>query len=76
MKSAAIIVLLALFSAGPSAAERLFSTPLRDAAVNHDLAKVKKTQENISNRAEADSASVSEHQDSRSPRTRPGPIAR
>lgn len=76
MKSAAIIVLLALFSTGPSAAERLFSTPLRDAAVNHDLAKVRKTQENISNRAEADSASVPEQQDGQSPRTQPGTTVR
>ncbi|HEV2154471.1 hypothetical protein [Bradyrhizobium sp.] len=64
MRSAAIIVLLVLFSSGPSAAERLFSSPLRDAAVNHDLAKVKKTQANISTRAEADSMPASVNGDS------------
>jgi hypothetical protein len=63
MRSTAIIVLLALFGSGPCAAGHLFSTPIRDAAVNHDLARVRKTQENISNRAEADSTSASENQD-------------
>lgn len=71
MKSAAIIVLLALFSSGPSTAEQLFSTPLRDAAVNHDLAKVRKTQANISSRAEADSTSASVSQDGSSAQAQP-----
>jgi hypothetical protein len=71
MRSAAIIVLLALFGSGPSGAEQLFSTPLRDAAVNHDLAKVRKMQSSISRRAQAESTSASENQDLNSAQTQP-----
>jgi len=76
MRSAAIIVLLVLFSSGPSAAERLFSSPLRDAAVNHDLAKVRKAQANISTRADADTQPPSENHDDNGSRARPRTAAR
>jgi hypothetical protein len=62
MRSALIIMSLAALSCAPCSAERLFSTPLMDAAVNHDLAKVRKLEANVAPRTDANAAGGQQQQ--------------
>jgi hypothetical protein len=76
MRSALIIASLAVLSSAPCSAERLFSTPLMDAAVNHDLAKVRKLQANVAPQADANAAGEREQGETGSSGNSAGAAAR